>query len=231
MMHSQPFFRVFLLIAVVCGGLAAPARAELVLSDLIVDLQANNKKRKDIEIWNNTDERSYVMITPAEIVNPGRPTEKRLVEPDPEKLGLLVSPNRMILEPGQHKLIRIATISPAPNQDRIYRVTVKPVVGGVSGDQSGLKVLVGYDVLVIVRPSTQVQKVVGYREGRTLVVRNEGNTSAELLNGKQCGSPGNCTTLPGKRLYAGAEWKQVLPSDDMVEYVIRGSEKTISLRF
>ena len=230
-MLFRPIVGAFLILAVVCGGAAAPARAELILSDLILELQADDKSRKDIEVWNNTDERSYVMITPAEIVDPGRPTERRLEEPDPEKLGLLVSPNRIILEPSQHKVIRIATISPAPIQDRIYRVTVKPVVGEVSGDQSGLKVLVGYDVLVIVRPSTPVQKVAGFREGRTLVLRNEGNTSAELLNGKQCNSRGHCVNLPGKRLYAGAEWRQALPSEGTVEYLIKGSEKIGSLRF
>ena len=123
------------------------------LSDLVVELQPGKSSRKDIELWNNSDERAYVEVAPAEIVNPGQASETRIQELNPERLGLLVSPNRLILEPGQHKVIRIAAIMQPTNNERIYRVTVKPVVGDITGDQSGLKLLVGYDVLAIVRPA------------------------------------------------------------------------------
>lgn len=213
-------------------GLAMPAHSELVLSDLVVELQGGKNSRKDIELWNNSDERSYVEVTPSEIVNPGQATERRQTEPNPERLGLLVSPNRMILEPGQHRVIRIAAIAATTDKERIYRVTVKPVVGKVSGEQTGLKVLVGYDVLTIVRPDNPAPKINGTREGRTLTIRNQGNSSVELLNGKQCQSSGNnCATLLGKRLYAGAEWQQKLSSDGPVEYSIKLGSQLTTIRF
>jgi P pilus assembly chaperone PapD len=213
-------------------GLAVPAYGELILSDLVVELQPGKNSRKDIELWNKADERSYVEISPAEIVNPGQATESRRQEPNPERLGLLVSPNRMILEPGQHKIIRIAAIASPVDRERIYRVTVKPVVGDVSGDHTGLKVLVGYDVLAIVRPANPAPKIAGSREGRTAVIRNEGNSSAELLNGKQCrtGST-NCTSLPGKRLYAGAEWRLPLEGDGPVQYSVKFGDKISTVSF
>jgi len=213
-------------------ALSAPARAELVLSDLVVEIQLGKDSRKDIELWNNSEERSFIEITPAEIINPGQSSEMRRETPNPEQLGLLVSPNRMILEPGQHKVMRLAVIAPPGERERVYRVTVKPVVGDISADQSGLKVLVGYDVLVMVRLGVPVPKIVGSREGRTLIIHNEGNSSAELLNGKQCASAGkNCSELPGKRLYAGAEWRQSLNSDGPVEYRVKLGSQTTTVRF
>lgn len=77
-------------------ALSAPARAELVLSDLVVEIQLGKDSRKDIELWNNSEERSFIEITPAEIINPGQSSEMRRETPNPEQLGLLVSPNRMI---------------------------------------------------------------------------------------------------------------------------------------
>lgn len=214
------------------GGAAAPAHSELVLSDLVVELEPGRKSRKDIELWNNSDERYYVEITPAEILNPGQLSEMRREVPNPEQLGLLVSPNRMILEPGQHKVIRVAAIASPAGRERVYRVTVKPVVGDISDGQTGLKILVGYDVLTIVRPGNPVPKIVGGREGRTLVVRNDGNSSAELLNGKQCVTPGkNCTELRGKRIYSGAEWRLELPGDGPVEYSVKLGTQLSTVRF
>ena len=214
------------------AGLTIPAHGELVLSDLVVELQPGKISRKDIELWNNSDERTYVEVAPAEIVYPGQAGETRVQELNPERLGLLVSPNRLILEPGQHKVIRIAAIMQPTNNERIYRVTVKPVVGDISGDQSGLKVLVGYDVLAIVRPSIPVPVINASREGRNLHVRNDGNSSAELLNGKQCRLAGkDCANLPGKRLYAGADWRVPLEGDGPVEYSVKIGDRVSTVRF
>ncbi len=210
---------------------ALPARAELVVSDLVVDLAAGSEPRKDVEVWNNSDERSYVEIAPLEVLNAGTPQEQRVREPDPEKLGLLVSPARMILEPQQRKVVRFARIVPAVAKERVYRVTVKPVVGEVTGEQSGLKVLVGYDVLVLVRPSNPQPVVRASREGNTLVLRNEGNSSVELMNGRQCQVTASCVELPGKRLYAGASWSQQLPGTGPVEYLVKEGKQSKPARF
>jgi P pilus assembly chaperone PapD len=197
-----------------------------------VELEPGKNSRKDIELWNNSGERYFVEITPAEILSPGLPSERRREVPNPEQLGLLVSPNRMILEPGQHKVIRVAAIVSPVERERVYRVTVKPVVGDIADGQAGLKILVGYDVLTLVRPSNPIPKIIGEREGRSLIIRNEGNSSAELLNGKQCATPGkSCTPLRGKRLYPGAEWRLELPGDGPVEFSVKLGAQNSSVRF
>lgn len=218
-----------LLAASAAAFLHSSAQAELVLSQLVVELRPGEVSRQDIEVWNNDTERAYVAVEPRRIVQPGQPGESRLENPDPEKLGLLVSPVRMVLEPGQRKLLRFADILPPSERERVYRVTVKPVVGALSSDQSGLKLLVGYDALVLVRPAKAIEGVSAVRAGRKLTWRNDGNTSVELTDGKQCsGVGGDCVSLPGKRLYAGASWTVDLVQDSPAEYVVRspaGSHK------
>lgn len=208
---------------VTTGLLAAPAaRAELVLSDLIVELQPAKQVRDDVEIWNNSPERAFVAIQPREILDPSSPRQTSREDPDPEKLGLLVSPARIILEPGQRKLIRIAALAASPDRERVYRVTVKPVVGPIQSEASGLKILLGYDVLVLVRPGQPVANLVGRRQGRVLTLSNAGNVSVEISDGRQC-APGaqNCARLPGKRLYAGGSWTVELPTDGPADYMVR----------
>ena len=201
---------------------SVPASADLVLSELIVDLQPGRQVRDDLEIWNNSPERSYVSIEPREILNPSLPSESVRKDPDPQKLGLLVSPARMILEPGQRKLVRVASLSADLTREHIYRVTVKPVVGGIKSDDTGLKVVIGYDVLVLVRPAEAMPHVTGVRKGRALTFSNSGNVSVELVDGQQCKTlHKDCTQLAGKRLYPGGSWTVQLPSDLPAEYVLK----------
>lgn len=217
----------FLLLATMSVvGVATPARADLVLSQLIVDLQPGKHGREDVELWNNAPERSFVAIEPREILNPSMPAQGARIEADPEKLGLLVSPTRMILEPGQRRLLRIGTLSPDVDHEHVYRVTVKPVAGAVQSTTSGLKVMVGYDMLVLVRPTMPQARVNGVRSGRTLTFTNSGNVSVEIINGRQCDATHHCVDLPAKRLYAGASWSQQLPSDAPAEYMLKSPERT-----
>ena len=209
----------------------SPARAELVLSQLVVELKAGSKLRDDIEVWNNSPDRAYVAVEPSEIVNPGQKTEIRTQQRDPEKRGLLVSPARLILEPGQRKLVRVAVLSPSLERERVYRVTVKPVAGELASDQSGLKILVGYDVLVLARPADPQPRLTAERSGNLLTFRNEGNSSLELVDGRQCPAAGKCIELPGKRLYAGAEWSEQLGSSLPVEYRVISSGRSETRTF
>ncbi|WP_114227519.1 MULTISPECIES: fimbrial biogenesis chaperone [Sphingomonas] len=197
------------------------ASADIVLSQLVLDLAPGKPARGDIEIWNNDKERAYVVVEPYEVLNPGAATMQRHADPDPEKLGLLVTPARMILEPGQRKLLRIAAIGALPARERVYRVTVKPTVGTVQSNVTGLKLLIGYDVLVLLRPAAPaVTKLSGRRSGDKLTIRNDGTASVELAAGKACVAKNVCKELPGKRLYAGAEWTVDAPAGTSVDYAV-----------
>ncbi|MEO5774855.1 MAG: fimbria/pilus periplasmic chaperone [Sphingomicrobium sp.] len=228
---KRPSFLSLLTIAAL-SFVPADAQAGITLSQMIVELQPGKSIRQDVELWNNDPDRTYVVIEAREVVNAGRPDEASRVDPDPEKLGLLVSPGRLILEPGQHKLIRIASIAPPGDRERVYRVMVKPVAGELVTNKSGLKIMVGYDALVIVRPPHPRADLIASRTGNRLTFHNSGNSSVELVQGRQC-TPGgtNCSELPGKRLYAGADWGQDVKPGYVAEYSLRSATGTVLRRF
>lgn len=189
--------------ALACG--VAPANAEMVLDHVIVDLDPAKPLRDDIEVQNTGPDTLYIVAEPWEVLDPGTPRQRRVANPDPRASGLLVSPQRIVLEPGQRRLVRVAAIGDNSVRDRVYRVTVKPVAGAISAPSSAVKVFVGYDVLVIRRPPIREVKVVAERTGSVIRLRNDGNTAVELFDGKQCDPTGtSCVALPATRLYAGA---------------------------
>lgn len=212
--------------------MATPAQAELVVSQLIVEFKPGSPRSNDVEIFNNSSERSYAVVEPREILNAGTAAEQRIATPDPEKLGLLASPSRFILEPRQRRTLRIAAIGPTAERERVYRVTIKPVTGEIASSESGLKLLVGYDLLVLVRPPAIRNDISVDRKGLDLTITNGGNASVELSDGKQCDEGEKiCRSLPGKRLYAGASWKQTLPRPTNGQYRIRSADGWSTVRF
>jgi len=220
------------ILALLAAVPTSAASAQIVLSNLIVDLSPGKDSRQDIEVWNTGTDRAYVAVEPAEIVDAGTSSETRRSEPDPEKLGLLVAPSRMILEAGQRKLVRIAEIAAPGGRERVYRVTVKPVVGRVTSAESGLKVLVGYDVLVLVRPAQPQANVSATRSGNTVTFRNDGNVSVELEDGRQCDSTGkSCSDLQGKRLYAGSQWSTQVGPGRHPEYTLKSPGQSVRKAF
>lgn len=191
----------------------------MILSQVIVDLHPDNPPRGDIEVFNDSDERLYVAADPFVIENPGLQNELRVAAGRPDVSGLLVSPQRMVLAPGERRTIRIALIGERSPTDRVYRVAIRPVTGDVSSEANAIKVLVGYDTLVIVRPEEFTGDIVGERDGEKLILRNSGNTAQELFDGRQCDETGrNCQALLSKRLYPGATLEQSLPYATPVEY-------------
>jgi len=212
--------------------LAAPAHASLVLSQVILDLKPGAPVAQDIEVWNNGTERSYVVAEPEEVVSPGLPGEHRTANPDPAVSGLLVTPQRMILEPGQRRLVRMAAVAPRAARDRIYRVAIKPVAGDVSATASALKLLVGYDVLVIYRPDKPVSDVTASRGADGIVFENIGNTNVEMFEGRQCDAAGKiCKDLPANRLYPGMRWTVPTAPGATVSYRMTTAGETVSKTF
>ena len=231
----RPFTRCTLtagLAAALLLGMAPPALADMILDKVILDFTPDGPARDDIEVWNNGRERLYVVVEPHEVIAPDQPDEHRVSDPDPAKLGLLVTPQRLILEPGERRLVRIAAIAARGDRDRIYRVTIKPVVGDVSAAQTALKVMVGYDALVIYRPAVPQGTVTATRSGKTITFVNDGNSNVEMYQGRQCDAAGkDCHDLPARRLYAGAHWAQTLARDTPVEYRVATGRVSVVKQF
>jgi Mat/Ecp fimbriae periplasmic chaperone len=218
---------VVLLFGCLVGVGAIPARAGMILNKVIVNFSPTEPSRDDIEITNVGDGIMYVSIEPAEVVDPGEANERRVTDPNPRALGLLVSPKRLALGPGERKMVRISLLQRPVDRDRIYRVAIKPVVGEITAMHSALKVMVGYDVLVIARPAGARPILSVSRDGQALHIRNLGNTNAMLFDGRQCEAPQtDCVELPSKRIYAGGAWQVELPRDGPVRYLVESGTGT-----
>ncbi len=193
---------------------ALPADAQLLIDRLWIDLTPDGPGREDILLGNESTERYYVTLTASEVIDPGTENERRMEIADPEALGLLISPTRVILDPGVTRAVRIVSIANPPAKDRVYRVSIvpqvtdvdaPPPVAGETGVQ--IRLLMAYDVLVVARPADATATVAKTPKDGGYVLRNSGNTSVLLTDGQVCpaGRTANCTKLADARLHAGGE--------------------------
>lgn len=201
---------------------ASPARAEFLISNAILEFTPGGPMQQDIELISHTPKDSdYILTEIGMIMQPGGDREERLVAKDPADAGLLVTPDRTILPGGSRKLLRFVLLDPPGPAERIYRVAVKPTIRGVENESRlGLKVLVGYEVLVIVRPSHPRPAFTATRKGDTLHVTNNGNTNILFQNGQQCAGATDCLTVPVLRSYPGQSTTLSLPRNAPVTFSI-----------
>jgi P pilus assembly chaperone PapD len=227
---SQYFLTPLSLLTLLCFLFVFPVTnvsANMVLSEAILHFEPGKPLRKDIEVENVGDETLYIQIDPQVVRNPGTDEESRDAYTDPRDAGLLVTPNKLIIPPKSRKLVRFVVLKPASDkEDSVYRVTFKPISNpDVPKDgQIGVKVVIAYQVLVLVQPSNPEPKLVAKRNGNKLLFINNGNTNVLLREGRQCPNKSSaedeCQTLPGQRIYAGNKWSVDLPSNKPVEYYL-----------
>lgn len=206
-----------------CALPLSPLSASMVLSEAIVHFEPGKPLRKDIEVENPGTENLYIEITPSVVNDPGTANENRVAIVDPRESGLLVTPSKLVIPPGGRKLVRLVSLKPLGDHEKVYRVTFKPVVGDLETDHIGVKILVGYEVLVLMQPAQPNPNVVALRSGKTMSFENKGNTNVLLREGKQCpdGVDSNsekCQRINGKRLYPGNNWSVDLPFNKAVDY-------------
>lgn len=213
--------RIFTTVLCAAFLTAAPAHAEFIISSAILEFNARGPSQQDIELVSRSEARDYIVSEVSQILNPGLATERREVVKDAQQGGLLVTPDKTILAPGSRKLLRFVLLRKPDAQEHIYRVTIKPVIKGVDNtDKVGLKVLIGYEALVIVRPANPAPAYTVVRSGRSLRVTNTGNTNILFQNGQQCPASEKCALPPAFRVYPGEEAQVELPLDRSVAYTV-----------
>jgi len=211
---------------------ATAARADMVLSEVIVNLPAG-EVRKEIIVSNTGEDVLFITANLSEVVDPGLPSERRIEHDDPEAAGLIVTPNRIIVQPGQRKTLRIANIGETPARDRVYRLMVNPSVGDIGADSTMLRVLVAYDVLVVVEPVEPAFELDWKRDGTNLVLTNRGNSNVLLQDGMLCpAAGGDCVEVPGRRIYPGATVTIALPAaEGAVSFLASGAGQHVQATF
>jgi P pilus assembly chaperone PapD len=229
-MQIKNYCSVFLCVSLLIF-LPSISVAGMVLNQSIIHFESGESGRYDLVVENSEDAPLYLKITPNIILNPGSDQQKREKITNPKKAGLLVSPNRLIIPPRGKKLIRFVNLLPKRLEEGVYRVVIEPVIGDVKSEQNGVKVLIGYEVLVLVQPNELVTDLNAERSAKSITLSNNGNSNIFLLSGKQCPEGvtevSSCNELGSKRLYPGNSWTLPLNHDTPVEYQLSVGTKNM----
>jgi P pilus assembly chaperone PapD len=205
-------------------GMPTAAQAQIAVSRLLIDVIPGNE-REDIVVSNNGEDVAYVQITIREYLNPGTDEEELVERDSPRELGLLASPNRMILQPGEKAILRLGVIERPTDIDRVFKISVTPVVGEIESSTNAIKLVYAFGVIVILRTETPEPSVTVTRDGNILTVVNDGNTMVQFGYGKQCDASGvECTEIPNKRVYPDSTWVYELPEDAPVTFEVKTLE-------
>ncbi len=185
-------------------------------------------------VTNSGSGKAFVATKVREVMARGETDEKLREDTNPEALGLIATPGRMVLEKGERRGVRIVPTGKTADNDRVWRVLVSEVAGKIKGQQSGVAFLLAYDVLIIQRPDNARVAVSGKRVGKLLTLTNSGNSFGMVTEVRHCPANAPCAKLPdSKRLYGGKSWSVSLPSDTgTVEVVTQGinrKEETLRL--
>jgi P pilus assembly chaperone PapD len=208
---------------------ASAAQASMRLDRNVVYFEPSDPDRQDVVVQNPDAEPMYLEVDVFEVLRPGAPGEELFKVRSPRDAGLLVSPNKLVIPPGGRKLLRFVSLAERGDAEQVYRVNVTPKLGEIKARTSAIKVLIAYQVLVIVAPEKRREELTGQRIGRELELSNLGNTNALLYRGVQCpdasqldsDSRENCVTVRGTRLYPGNRWRPELRYDTPVEFVVK----------
>lgn len=225
------------ILATVCAGLllnfaASPAQADMSLDRSILVFDAGDAPRQDVEITNTSGDNLYIETEILAVSEPGTDAEQREQILDPDAIDLLVTPARLIVPPGARRMLRVVYMGEPGDVDRIYRVNVRPVVGPVEAETTAVKVIVAYQLLVIIRPENPRPDLIWERDGKQIEFSNRGNSNVLLFNGVQCSTDGDCVDLnTARRLYAGNRWTLQLPFDAPVEFTTGVGQRNMRQRF
>jgi hypothetical protein len=100
----------------------------------VYPLEANlsvTNRFQDIKVFNTGNDTAYVEININLVKNPGLPNQTLVpLQDNPFQVGLIVTPNKMVIPVHQMRIARILYIGdPAKNNDVVYKVRVAPVSG------------------------------------------------------------------------------------------------------
>ena len=191
--------------------------AQITVSKSILEFNAGNLIQ-DVDVVNSADHKIFLKMSVAQILRPESEEPERVELTDPKTAPVLVSPTQLMVLPGQRKRLRVILRKPPQDKDDVYRLSLKPFIGEVNVENSGggkasaLKVLLGYDLLLLARPENAAADLQVTRTDKSLTFENHGNTNVLLRRMVQCdAAEENCENLTPNRIYAGEVYTVNLP--------------------
>jgi P pilus assembly chaperone PapD len=216
------------------------AQADLIVNRSIVEMVRGEARADVVLINSDTTSNLYIQVDPYAVTKPGETDQAMTKLTAEENLGMLVSPNKLVIPPGGRSVVRVLNLDPASVAERIYRINFIPVSPPVEIEtpaddtvRSRLEVVVAYQVLVIVQPEQPVAVHAAMRTGTEAVFRNEGNSNYLMTDGEQCNpaDAADCRQLPDRRVYPGNSWQLQLPFDGSFSYKLRKPDGMSVFRF
>jgi len=186
--------------------LITPAYAQLAVNKSILEV-TNQVGRTSVRLTNNGADTLYINLNLHEVLDPATSDTNTKLLSDPTQDGILVHPRQLVLQPGQSRSARVVLSRRVEQQDRVFRLNLEPMVGDALVAQTdkreaGVKMLLGYKLLVLARPDELQPDVKMQREKHKVVFENNGNTSVLLRKLSVCESENSaCTDLAPNRLY------------------------------
>ncbi len=181
----------------------APTYAEISLSQVIIDVAPGEALIRDVELTNLAPEKAYIEVTVYRIENPGQYPMNRTTSGNPTELGLVATPSKLVVAAESARLIRLILLNPPDDQEHVWRISVVPKVGEIADDRTGVKLVIGYEMLVFQRPKDMRIDLKFARLDKALTVTNNGNANVLIPVLSQCSSPDTCQKSTGTRIYPG----------------------------
>ncbi len=173
----------------------------------IIEFVASEGRQQDLRVSNRGNDQMYVQLEVLDVQNPGTESEQRVTLTNLSDMTLLATPKQFVLPAQGERAVRLVSLSEASDVERIYRVNVTPVLPQLAdNDASVVRVVVAYQLLVIVQPVNPREDLFVERRGDVLYFENRGNSYVLLSEGEQCHAE-SCEDLPTRRLYAGNSWE------------------------
>ena len=194
---------------------AASASANMFVDRSIVEFVAGQAPQQDIRVSNRGNDQMYVQVEVLDVIQPGTDEETREAVTNLADMTLLATPKQFVLPPQGERAVRLVALAEPGEVDQVYRVNVTPILPPLADTEASVvRVVVSYQLLVLVLPENPREDLVVTRDGKVLKFENRGNSYVLLADGQQCITE-KCSNLPTTRLYAGNTWEVELESSDV----------------
>ena len=191
------------------------ASANMFVDRSIVEFVAGQAPQQDIRVSNRGNDQMYVQVEVLDVLQPGTEQEVREAVTNLADMTLLATPKQFVLPPQGERAVRLVALAEPADVDQVYRVNVTPILPPLADTESSVvRVVVAYQLLVLVLPENPREDLVVSKEGNTLKFENRGNSYVLLADGQQCVAEA-CSNLPTTRLYAGNTWEVELENSDV----------------
>lgn len=211
-----------LLFALLTLTLSSSAFAAIKVNTLRVFFHPGSERFQDVYVKNIGAKTDYVHVTVFKRTDPAKnPNLLEKAKGNPKTFGMLATPSKMALKPGQSRRIRAISFVKGNKNEEIFVIRVEPVKSPLKTAKvedkkvAGVQVVASYDVTAYVLPAKPTTHITVKRDGKKLTFTNTGNTSGLVFDLEQCKSLSDTKSCKPvemvKRIYAHSSWSFELP--------------------